>query len=422
MNPMAAARRYCLRATRSVTASRRLSTGSRRVALAILAGDRRVKPRVAERRPLTSSRPKASFGRKRTAQLLFVRVSGLSSCLQSRLCSGQWVCQCSRVTGSRSGPLPRWSCGIARSEREVGARELIRRADTALYRGKKTNPGGVTAYSSEFEVENQHRQYAINEVKAAIRHDRLFAAYQPIVDLETGDYVGFEALLRLHSRNNQRLSATEVLPALLDPAISRQLSRKMTEFVSSEISTLFEHFPDIGFVSLNATESDLLDPTFVERFLTALRNTDVDLARIVLEVTETMLLVNDPSTVKKVLWELSAAGIKIALDDFGTGFSSLSHLRDFPIDKVKIDRSFIQGMVLEQESRLLVQAIIGMAKSLGKKVIAEGVESEEQRRLLLQMGCPVAQGFLYSPALDVCQITLRSQDNRSKKYGNVRAA
>ncbi|MEL1251521.1 sensor domain-containing phosphodiesterase [Aurantiacibacter gilvus] len=314
------------------------------------------------------------------------------------------------------------SCGIARSRREVGARELIRRADTALYHGKKSNPGGVTVYSSEFEAENRHRQFAISEVKAAIRNDRLFAGYQPIVDLETGEYLGFEALLRLHSRTNQRLAATEVLPALLDPAISRQVSRKMTEFVAAEVTTLFEHFPDLRFVSLNATESDLLDPHFVERFLASFRSHGVDLGRIVLEVTETMLLVNDPSAVRKVLRELSSAGIKVALDDFGTGFSSLSHLRDFPIDKVKIDQSFVQGMVSEQDSRILVQAIIGMARSLGKKVIAEGVETQAQRSLLLQMGCSVAQGFLFSPALDVGQIILRSQHNCSKRHGKARAA
>lgn len=114
--------------------------------------------------------------------------------------------------------------------------------------------------------------------------------------------------------------------------------------------------------------------------------------------------------------------MKIALDDFGTGFSSLSHLRDFPINKVKIDKSFVQGMASEQGSKFIVKAIIGMAKTLRKEVIAEGVESEEQRSLLLQMGCRVAQGFLFSPALDLGQITLRSHQNSSLRRGKARAA
>ncbi len=314
------------------------------------------------------------------------------------------------------------SCGIARSQRQVGARELIRRADTALYHGKKTNPGGVTIYCAELETENQHRQHAISEVKAALRDDRLFAGYQPIVDLDSGAYVGFEALLRLHSRDHHRLAATEVLPALIDPAISRQISQKMTEFVAAEIKTLFAHYPGLDYVSINATESDLLELHFVEKFLAAFRNQQVELDRIVLEVTETMLLVNDPSAVRSVLQQLNAAGVRIALDDFGTGFSSLSHLRDFPIDKVKIDQSFVQGMATQQEARLIVQAIIGMAKSLGLEIIAEGVESAAQQNMLLQMGCTVGQGFLFSPALDVDEIALGAKNARAKGVGKTRAA
>jgi EAL domain-containing protein (putative c-di-GMP-specific phosphodiesterase class I) len=99
-----------------------------------------------------------------------------------------------------------------------------------------------------------------------------------------------------------------------------------------------------------------------------------------------------------------------------------SHLRDFPINKVKIDQSFVQGMVSDQESKLIVKAIIGMAKTLRKEVIAEGVESEEQRSMLLQMGCRVAQGYLFSPALDLGQTTLRSHQNSSLKHGRPRAA
>ncbi len=314
------------------------------------------------------------------------------------------------------------SCGIARSEKGVGARELIRRADTALYFGKKKNPGRVMVYDVQLEKENQHRQNALSEVKSAIRGDRLFAGYQPIIDLQTGEYVGFEALLRLHSRDNRRLAATEVLPALLDPAISRQISRKMTNFVATEIRSLFDHFPELRYVSLNATESDLLDSNFVDRFLTAFEENGIDPGRIVLEVTETTLLVNDPSTVQRVLRELSTAGIRIALDDFGTGFSSLSHLRDFPINKVKIDQSFVQTMSSQQESRLIVQAIIGMAASLGLAVIAEGVETEEQRDRLFRMGCAYAQGFLFSPALDLSQVTLKSRHNRSRELNKAQAA
>lgn len=290
------------------------------------------------------------------------------------------------------------TCGLARSESGVSSRELIRRADTALYNGKKRNPGTVIIYEDAMEKANRHRQLAIREVTSAIRDDRLFAGYQPIIDLRNGDYVGFEALLRLNSDQGEQLTAGQVLPALMDPMVSRQVSCRMMEIVASEVRQLFAAYPSAQFVSLNATEGDLLWPQFTRTFLSAFRRENVDLRMIVLEVTETMLLVNDPDAVREVLSELSSVGVQIALDDFGTGFSSLSHLRDFPINKVKIDGSFVQSMADKHGSRLIVQAIIGMANSLDIEVVAEGIETEDQRELLLRMGCPTGQGFLFSPA------------------------
>jgi EAL domain-containing protein (putative c-di-GMP-specific phosphodiesterase class I) len=123
-----------------------------------------------------------------------------------------------------------------------------------------------------------------------------------------------------------------------------------------------------------------------------------------LEVTETMLMVNDAATVQKVLADLRSAGMRIALDDFGTGFSSLSHLRDFPIDKVKIDSSFVKSICFEHQTRLIVQALISMAKNLGMEVVAEGIETKDQLDLLIQLGCTSGQGYLISPAETSCRV------------------
>lgn len=307
------------------------------------------------------------------------------------------------------------TCGIARSEKRISARELIRRADIALYHGKKRNPGSITTYSPLIEKDNHYRLEAISEVREALRCKRMFAGYQPIVDLNSRNWVGFEALLRLHSRRDRKLTATEVLPGLIEPSLSRQVSKQMTALIAREVSELFEAVPEARFVSVNATEGDLLSTNFAREFVTAFQEYGVNLDRITLEVTETMLLVNDTDAVTSVLAQLKTAGIKIALDDFGTGFSSLSHLRDFPIDKVKIDGSFIQSMPTTHQARLIVQAIIGMAKGLGIEIIGEGVETHEQRSLLQQMGCSLGQGFLFSPALDVSQVVLRSMRNKACK-------
>ncbi len=290
------------------------------------------------------------------------------------------------------------TCGIASTREALSAKELIRRADTALYHGKRREPGKVHQYSSDFEAANVTRLNAISALREAMEHQRVFAGYQPIIDIRTGAIQGFEALMRARSDSGRILTAADVLPALLEPVLSRDVSQRMLSFVSRDFQELQQHFPNLQFLSINATEGDLLSTNFAEDFLTLFRARGVDLERVTLEVTETMLLVNDTKTVREVLKKLSKAGVKIALDDFGTGYSSLTHLRDFPIDKVKIDGSFSQSITEKHQSRMIVQALISMAKSMQIDVIAEGIESAAQRDLLLQMGCESGQGFLFSPA------------------------
>jgi diguanylate cyclase (GGDEF)-like protein len=313
------------------------------------------------------------------------------------------------------------TCGLARSGEAVVARELLRRADLALYHGKAREPGRAHHYHIGLERDNRRRQEAIGLVRSALTEDRLFAGYQPIVHLADRNLVGFEALMRLDTRSGKRLTATQVLPAILDPILSREISDRMIRLVCGEFPGIIAARPDVQFVSLNATEADLLSRDFADRLLCSLQAHHVAPRAVTLEITETMLLVNDGASVQAVLSRLRSAGMQIALDDFGTGFSSLSHLRDFPIDKVKIDGSFVQKMCSEHQSRLIVQALIGMAKNLGKEVIAEGIETEEQRELLLQMGCYYGQGYLFSPAETASRLGLLQLGN-TNAVDTLRAA
>lgn len=290
------------------------------------------------------------------------------------------------------------TCGLAQSGKTIVARELIRRADLALYHGKHREPGRTHHYRASLEHRNQLRKEAISIVRNALREECLYAAYQPIVNLSDNRLVGLEALMRLTTRSGEKLTATQVLPAILDPILSRDISDRMSDLVCKDFLAIQAAQPDAQFISLNATEADLLSRDFVDRLLSKLQSQNINPKRLTLEITETMLLVNDSASVQAVLYKFREAGMQIALDDFGTGFSSLSHLRDFPIDKVKIDGSFVQKMCAEHQTRLIVQALISMAKNLDKEVIAEGVETEEQRALLLQMGCSYGQGFIFSQA------------------------
>jgi len=321
----------------------------------------------------------------------------------------QSICQRSEVSGHviDVGATAGLVCGAA----ELNCKELIRRADTALFYGKKHEPGKVHVYSASVEQENLVRRKAIGEVKSAIREQRLYPGYQPIVELSSRQVVGYEALMRLNTREGKRLTATEVYPALLDCTMSREISNCMLDRVSSEATRLKQVSPNFGFVSINASEADLLSEGFADRLTDATSRAGLGLSDLILEVTETVLLVENSGPLSRVLWNLRERGVKIALDDFGTGYSSLSHLRDFPIDKVKIDGSFVRTLVDDHQSRAIVQALIGMATTMNIDVVAEGIETEAQRNLLGQMGCRFGQGYLFGAAQDIGRVELMSLEN-----------
>ncbi len=305
------------------------------------------------------------------------------------------------------------TCGIAWYQRGMQPRELLRRADLALYEGKKRERNTIHFYHPRLEARNQARQNAIAQVRSALDGDRLFAAYQPIIDLSDGALVGLEALMRLTCENGSRLTAGEVLPALLDPVLSREITARMLQAVCADMPSLLQCYPGLQSISLNVAETDLLSRGFSTKLLETLREAGVPEYLITLEITETMLLVHDNAAVRRVLTELREAGMSIALDDFGTGFSSLSHLRDFPINKVKIDSSFVQAMVHDQQARAIVHAIVAMARNMGMEVIAEGIESDEQKVILQLTGCRSGQGYLFSPAMDLAEL------ERSRVFGGT---
>ncbi len=179
-------------------------------------------------------------------------------------------------------------------------------------------------YVPEMEQANHHRQTAIAKVREALDRDRVFAGYQPIIDLSTNRLIGLEALMRLSTVTGEQITASEVLPAILDPILSREIGDRMLACVCGDLSDIEAAQPELQYISLNATEADLLSRDFATNLLSKLKRAGIAPEKILLEVTETMLMVNDTATVQKVLCDLSTAGMCVALDDFGTGFSSLS--------------------------------------------------------------------------------------------------
>jgi diguanylate cyclase (GGDEF)-like protein len=309
----------------------------------------------------------------------------------------------------------RATCGMVRHMPGDKADTMLRRAELALHQGRQRS-GRVHLYDPLCEDRERARIAAEAEVYAALESDRIFVGYQPIVDLRDRSIRGYEALMRIAQPNGQVLSAGQLLPALANPDLSRRIATRMTSLVAEEFSRLAHITPGSCYVSLNATEADLLSDDFTPMLLDTLERCAIEPQRVTLEVTETML-VSDLDKVKRVLDELKARGMSIALDDFGTGFSSLTHLKMFPIDKVKIDRSFVKDIHRDHNARAIVAAVIAMARNLSIDVIAEGIEEEIQLALLLHMGCSSGQGYLFSEPRNIAyhQLTWRNSMARSRQ-------
>jgi diguanylate cyclase (GGDEF)-like protein/PAS domain S-box-containing protein len=291
------------------------------------------------------------------------------------------------------------TCGVARMTTAAGSEEIMRRADLALYRGKEAGRGSVVCWDDNIEARQSERQKAIAQLRSALNSGRAMAAYQPIVELETGRVVSVEALLRLRDEDGTLLAASDVFAALLDPELSRRVSRVMLDSVVADGAAILALFGPDTRIGINLSEADLRRGDFVQHMIDVIDDSALSPSNITIEVTETMLL-DAGGQLRASLAMLDECGFTICLDDFGTGFSSLTHLRAFPIHKVKIDRDFIAGIAEDHQSRLIIQAIVQMGYSLGLRVVVEGVETEEQEIFLRAIGCQHVQGYRYGrPAL-----------------------
>ncbi|MEO1731226.1 MAG: EAL domain-containing protein [Pseudomonadota bacterium] len=299
------------------------------------------------------------------------------------------------------------TCGFAEMVESAAPEELMRRADLALYHGKANGRSEVHCWSEEIETVQAARQAAIAQLTEALNNGRAFAAYQPIVSLETGEISSVEALMRLRDRNGQVISAGDFYPALMDPLLARRVSRFMLKQVTADAKALLDLYGPKMRIGINVSEADLSRDDFMAVMEELVAKSALQPSNIVLEVTETMLLLDESGRIRDLLNRLDMRGFTIALDDFGTGFSSLTHLRDFPIRKVKIDKDFIASMSKDHQSRLIVQAMVQMGQSLGIRMVAEGVENEEQHIFLRSIGCSNAQGFHYSHPGSVKQLQER---------------
>jgi EAL domain-containing protein (putative c-di-GMP-specific phosphodiesterase class I) len=238
----------------------------------------------------------------------------------------------------------------------------------------------------------------------AISDDRIVPYYQPKLALADRSLMGFEALLRWRTPRRRIGAPAAIKAAFEDLDVAAQISDRMIERVITDMRGWLDRGIDFKSVAVNASAAEFRRDNFAERLLEQLRRAEIPTRCFQLEVTETVFLGRGAEYVHRALALLNLRGVKIALDDFGTGYASLRHLKEFPVDVIKIDQSFVRDMAGDPGDEAIIHAVINLGRSLGIKVVAEGIENEEQERRLLELNCDFGQGFLYSRAAPASRV------------------
>lgn len=273
------------------------------------------------------------------------------------------------------------------------AADLLQRGDAAMLRAKEDR-GAYQFFDSSIDEELKSKAALETELRSAIPSGDIVPYFQPVVQVETGELAGFEVLARWPHRERGMISPVAFIPVaeeagLVDAMFWALLAQACRKALDA---------PGEFILAVNISPSQVRDQWFPEKVLRTLRETGFPARRLEIEVTESAMI-GDVARAKSSLLSLKNQGVQIALDDFGTGYSSLFLLRELPIDKLKIDRSFVARITSDRENQTIVGALVGLGKALGLKVTAEGVEDAETADLLRSMGCELAQGYLYGAAI-----------------------
>jgi predicted signal transduction protein with EAL and GGDEF domain len=279
------------------------------------------------------------------------------------------------------------------------AEEILRNAQFALKRAKLS---GRTQVYEPNQAQAARRRFSIEtELRRAIEGDQLTLAYQPLIDLPTGQVSGFEALARWEHEERGQISPTEFIPVAEESGLIMALGRWALDTAARTLASWDDktgrQLPLTVGVNLSAIQ--IARDDVASAVSGALNSSGIAGNRLTLELTESAII-QDPQRATRVLEALKGLDAKVAMDDFGTGYTSLSYLQRLPIDTLKIDRSFVADMLGDGDSVAIVRAILSLAEALGLATTAEGIESEELAKALTELGCSHGQGFYFSPPLE----------------------
>jgi EAL domain-containing protein (putative c-di-GMP-specific phosphodiesterase class I) len=290
------------------------------------------------------------------------------------------------------------SVGIAVGR--LGASELLRQADVAMYRAKADGKGRTRVFEESMQAEVVERLELESELLRAIERDEIAVHYQPVIALDGKTLAGFEALARWTHPVRGLVPPPHFIPLAEENGSIVTLGRQILRTACRQAASWLEEFPmppsEPRIMSVNLSGRQLEDPNIVADVAAALADSGLPASALVLEITETVLMHDTEATIAR-LTALKALGVRLAVDDFGTGYSSLRYLRRFPIDILKMAKPFVDGLdVGDDEGRALARAIVELASSLKLSCIAEGIEAPAQADVLHELGCGLGQGFHFA--------------------------
>ncbi|MEH2155872.1 two-component system response regulator [Nostoc sp.] len=294
------------------------------------------------------------------------------------------------------------SIGISWGNKDYERPEyLLRDADTAMYRAKAQGRAKYHVFNPAMHQEAIQLLELENDLRRAVERQEFLVYYQPIVSLTTGRISGFEALVRWQHPIRGLVSPTEFIPVAEETGLINVINTWVLQSACHQLS-IWQHYPvtpEPLTISVNLSARLFLQPNLVEQIDRIIYENKINPAYLELEITESVIMENT-NAIKIILQQLKQRKIKLIMDDFGTGYSSLSYLHSFPLNALKIDKSFVKRMQENKENMGLVPAMIGIANSMGMSAIAEGVETQEQLAQLRSLNCNFAQGYLFSQPIE----------------------
>jgi len=317
---------------------------------------------------------------------------------------------------ARQSVFPSCSIGIAQPlGRKTSPDDLIRDADIAMYESKRAGYGDYAIFDTSMHDSAVARLTLQTDLRLAVERGDFHLAYQPVLDPTTGHVSSFEALVRWDHPTRGRIAPSEFIPVAEEIGLIREIDRRVMREACSQLKNWhIQSGRSTLRMSVNTSAAEFVDPAFLEDLAGVLSGYDLPPECLELEITEGIFLHPSPE-VANIIAEVRLSGVRIALDDFGTGYSSLSYINRYPIDTIKIDKSFIDEICSRQATRAIVELIVGLGRALDLNIIAEGVETQDQVDQLVTIGCKAIQGFLYAEPLTAAEATRMIQATAERR-------